>query len=101
MVDSKTINVEGDSTTIKISGETTKNLKSGANDLKIFALSNSVLKPDFYSSSFLVTNNDEQLPSISQNEITFNENEEWVLWIIIPLILLGFIVIVLLKRKNI
>ena len=101
LVDSKTINVEGDSTTIKISGETTKNLKSGANDLKIFALSNSVLKPDFYSSSFLVTNNDEQLPSISQNEITFNENEEWVLWIIIPLILLGFIVIVLLKRKNI
>ena len=101
LVDSKTINVEGDSTTIKISGETTKNLKSGANDLKIFALSNSVLKPDFYSSSFLVTNNDEQLPSISQNEITFNENEEWVLWIIIPLILFGFIVIVLLKRKNI
>lgn len=100
LVDSKTINVDGESTLIKISSETTKNLKLGANDLKIFASSNSVLKPDYYAVSFLVTNNEEQLPSISQNEITFGENEEWVIWIIIPVIIIVFIAIVLLKRKN-
>ena len=38
-----------------ISSENTKDLGSGGNNIKIFAISNTVLKPDFYELSFIVT----------------------------------------------
>ncbi len=52
---SEKLNVEGDTVSIEIVPDMTKNLQIGANSIKIFAISNSVLKPDFYESSFLVT----------------------------------------------
>jgi peptide/nickel transport system substrate-binding protein len=75
LVSSEIIKVEEKSTKIKIPREITKELGMGANDLKIFAISNSVLKPDFYSTSFLVTGYQNQLPEISQDSIQFEEDK--------------------------
>ncbi|TAK17117.1 MAG: ABC transporter substrate-binding protein, partial [Nitrosarchaeum sp.] len=56
---SELIKVGKNSTSIKIPGEKTEKLDTGAKDLKIFAISNSVLKPDYYSTSFLIVENKE------------------------------------------
>ena len=84
--------------TISIPTENTKDLGIGANNIKIFAISNSVLKPDFYESSFIVANNEETLPTSSSNSVEFNETETnyWI-WIIPILAIIGFAVY--LKRR--
>ena len=58
------MDINEDGVTIKITSEITKKLQPGANTVKIFAISNSVLKPDFYESSFLVSENNLDMPSI-------------------------------------
>ncbi|MFZ9006557.1 MAG: ABC transporter substrate-binding protein [Nitrosopumilaceae archaeon] len=100
LVSSDTINVKGDSTTITISQEITKNLGIGGNDLKVFAISDSVLKPDFYSTSFLVTDNQNNLPEITQSKMQFIQEEQIVLWIVIPVIAAILIILVFLKRRK-
>jgi len=100
LVLSQTITVKENPTVIKISGEHTKELGIGANDLKIFAISNTVLKPDFYATSFLVTNDQNQLPEISQDEIHFEGNEETVLWFVLPVIGIIIAVGVFLKKRK-
>ena len=49
------LKINEDKVVINITSEESKKLKVGANSIKIFAISNSVLKPDFYESSFLVS----------------------------------------------
>ena len=100
LVSSETIQVEGDSTVIVISKEFTKNLGIGGNDLKVFAISNSVLKPDFYSTSFLVTENQEKLPKITQTNMQFIQEDQIVLWILIPIIVIIIVIIVFWKRRK-
>ena len=100
LVSSETIQVKGDSTTITISEEITKNLGIGGNDLKVFAISTSVLKPDFYSTSFLVTANQDRLPEITKTEIQFIQEQQIVFWILIPVIILIIVIILFLKRRK-
>jgi len=100
LMNTETINVAENPTLIKISRENIQNLGIGANDLKIFALSNSVLKPDFYSTSFLVTDSKVHMPVISQNEIVFSEQEEIFFWGLVPLIIISIGLIAYFKRKN-
>lgn len=100
LVSSEIIQVEEKSTKIKIPREITKELGMGANDLKIFAISNSVLKPDFYSTSFLVTAYQNQLPEITQDNIQFEEGEDIVLWIVIPIIGVIIAIVVYLKKRK-
>ena len=69
---SEKLNVNGDTVSIEISSDMTKNLQIGANSVKMFAISNSVLKPDFYESSFLVTEKNLEL----YNDIIKAEHEE-------------------------
>jgi len=100
LVLSEMIEVKENPTTIKILGEQTKELGIGANDLKIFAISNSVLKPDFYATSFLVTTYQNQLPEIVQEDAEFIENEDTTLWYIIPAIGIAIIVAIYLKKQK-
>jgi peptide/nickel transport system substrate-binding protein len=100
LVLSETIKVKENPTVIKISGEHTKELGIGANDLKIFAISDTVLKPDFYATSFLVTNDQNQLPEISQDGTQFRDNEETVLWFVLPIIGIIIAVAVFLKKRK-
>ena len=76
-------------------------MQTGANSIKVFAISNSVLKPDFYESSFLVSKNNAELPrvmiSISNIENEINHNI-WIIPIVLITIIIGFIVYV--KSKN-
>ena len=97
---SELISVDKNFTTIKIPGEKTEKLDTGAKDLKIFAISNSVLKPDYYSTSFLVVENKVVLPKMDQN-IEFNKNNsfEWI-WLIIPIIITIAAATYIKKRKR-
>jgi len=90
MISSETLNIDGNRITVTVSSENTKDLGIGANNIKIFAISNSVLKPDFYESSFLVTDVKAELPtSLSTNiEFTENKSEYWI-WIIPILFFIG------------
>jgi peptide/nickel transport system substrate-binding protein len=97
---SETIPVVGDSAAIIISEKTTKELGIGANDLKIFAISDSVLKPDFHSTSFLAIEDQSSLPTTTQDEMQLLEEEEIILWILIPTIIITIGTIVYLKRRK-
>ncbi len=100
LIESKTIHVSEDPTIINISKEKIENLGVGANDLKLFALSNSVLKPDFYSTSFLVSNSLDQLPTITKDEIKIQQGEEWfLLWVIPAIIIIGTVIYI--KRRSV
>jgi len=96
---SELIKVGKNSTSIKIPGEKTEKLDTGAKDLKIFAISNSVLKPDYYSTSFLVVKNKGILPEINQNNIEFNKNNSFEpIWLIVPIIIVATAIFIK-KRK--
>jgi len=99
MISSKSINIIGNGITINIASENTKNLGIGANNIKIFAISNSVLKPDFYESSFIVTNDKEELPTSVLHNIKFTEKEpEYGIWIIPILVIIG--IVIYFKKKR-
>ena len=84
---------------ISITSDNTKNLGIGTNDIKIFAVSNSVLKPDFIKSSFIVTDNKIELPVNTFENVQFskNESEYWV-WITPIIVITG--ILIYLKKKN-
>jgi len=101
MISSETLSISGNSITISISADDTKDLGIGANNIKIFAISNSVLKPDFYESNFIVTDYKEKLPTSSSGNIEFTEEKpEYGIWIIPILVIIG-VVIYLKKRRPI
>ncbi len=90
MISSETLNIDGNSITVTVPSENTKDLGIGANSIKIFAISNSVLKPDFYESSFLVTDVKAELPTSLSTNIEFTENKsELGIWIIPVLLIIG------------
>ncbi len=97
---SELIKIDKNSTSIKIPSEKTEKLDTGAKDLKIFAISNSVLKPDYYSTSFLVVENKGVLPEINQKDIEFNKNNSFeVIWLIIPITIVATTIFIK-KRKQ-
>ena len=98
---SELISTGKNSTNIKIPGEKTERLDTGAKDLKIFAISNSVLKPDYYSTSFLMVENKGTLPEINQNDIEFNKNNSFeVIWLMVPITIIVATTIFIKKRKH-
>ena len=86
-----------------MTSEITKKLQTGANSIKIFAISDSVLKPDFYQSSFLVSKNNVELPSTIintsniENKINYSG---WIIPIILVMIIIGIIAYVKTKYQN-
>ena len=100
LIESENIKVNHENIMINLSAEKTEKLGIGANNIKIFAMSNSVLKPDYYESSFIVTNEKIELPTSNIDEIEFAENkEDYVIWII-PIIVIVGIIIYLKKRQS-
>ena len=98
-VSSDTYFVNDDNTTIKISPDESNQLGIGANNIKIFAVSNSVLKPDFYESSFIVTDNKISLPISNAGEIEYTENETEHWFWAIPIIII-IIISIYFKKRN-
>ena len=97
----KELKINNNTSNIKITSKESEKLQVGANSIKIFAISNLVLKPDYYESSFLIseTNSDIQTATIDPLNIEneFNYNIE----VIIIIVILGFIgVITYLKTRH-
>ena len=97
---SETIDIKDNETVIKVSPEISDKLDIGANNIKIFAISNSVLKPDFYESSFITTNNESELPITIHKNIEFIENEPPYWIVIIPIIAIVGIIMFFKKRNQ-
>ena len=96
---SNTVELKEKNIKINITSNNTKNLEIGTHDIKIFAVSNSVLKPDFIKSSFIVTDNKVELPISTFENVQFSKNEsEYGIWIIPIIIITG--IVIYLKKKN-
>jgi len=95
---SEKLNVKENKVAIKITSEITKKLQPGANSIKVFAISNSVLKPDFYESSFLISKNNVELPSAMINTSNIENEKDHNMWII-PIILIITIIGVIAYAK--
>jgi len=95
---SEKLNVKENKVAIKMTSEITKKLQPGANSIKVFAISNSVLKPDFYESSFLISKNNLELPSAMINTSNIENEKDHNMWII-PIILIITIIGVIAYAK--
>ncbi|WP_428326691.1 ABC transporter substrate-binding protein [Nitrosopumilus sp.] len=100
MISSKSIDVIEDKININIDSKDSEKLKTGTGKVKIFAVSDSVLKPDFYETSFIVTEMKTELPNSSSKEVEFFENKTgYEIWII-PIVIVVGIIIVLKKHYS-
>ena len=84
--DTQEINDDDGSAVIKISANDSSNLGTGANNIKIFAISESVLKPDFYETNYIVTQNSNDLPVATNKELKFSENKTDYQILLIPIV---------------
>jgi peptide/nickel transport system substrate-binding protein len=100
---SEKLNVNENKLIIKMTSEITKKLQTGANSIKIFAISDSVLKPDFYQSSFLISENNVELHSTVintsniENKINYNV---WIIPIILIIAIIGITAYVKIKYQS-
>jgi peptide/nickel transport system substrate-binding protein len=79
-------------TILTLSEEQTDKFGIGANDLKVFAVSESVLRPDIYGVSFLAVSDSTQLPEIPLTDI--QNAEEKNEYVSIAAIVIGIIIVV-------
>ena len=100
MVDSGILQSKTGDTNIVLSKEKTSLLSMGANDLKIFAVSGSALKPDIFHTSFLgVQGESPVIPEIVPSGTSVVGSNYFVVGIVLAAIAIG-IIIILKKRKK-
>ena len=96
--------IETNPTLLALSPEKTVLLGNGANDLKLFAISDKVLRPDIYATSFLAVDSDtSNLPDVSIDDIQNNiesDSNLWIILLILFIIIVVPIVIIKSRRKN-
>ena len=101
VISSENLNIEQKDSIIEIQSEKLEKLNIGGNNIKVFAISNSVLKPDFYESSFIVTENKYKIPSNTLENIEFEKNNtEYQNIIIILMVGIIIVAIVIYIRKR-
>lgn len=92
IIDSDKLELKADSISFDVISNNLEMLKTGVNNIKIFAISNSVSKPDFYESSFIVTEGHTGLPASTYENIEFSEsNQEYWIWIIPTVAIIGIL----------
>ncbi|MBI1662602.1 MAG: ABC transporter substrate-binding protein [Nitrosopumilus sp.] len=97
MAVSESIDIVENKNNVKIDSN---KLGVGVNNVKIFAISDSVLKPDFYESSFIVTEGKVELPNSVSEDIEFSESKTgYEIWIIPVIVIIG-VIIILKKRQS-
>ena len=95
--------LDSERTILTLTQEQTDKFGIGANDLKIFAVSESVLRPDIYSVSFLVTKDSAELPGISLSDIQSVEDDNdfpSIASIVLGIIIVGSILYLRRSRKK-
>ena len=95
--------LDSERTILTLTQEQTDKFGIGANDLKVFAVSESVLRPDIYSVSFLVPKDSTELPVISLSD--FQSVEDYndfpsIASIVIGIIIVGSILYLRRSRKK-
>lgn len=94
--------VDGKQVTLTLLGGKTKSFLLGANDFKVFAMSDTVLRPDIFSTSFLVVNDPTQElpePVISESQQDqISSNYYGILVIVVGAIGIGILLYV--KNKT-
>ena len=85
---------------IKLTSEDTKKMKIGTNQIKIFGVSNSVLKPDIYETNFLITNEKLDIPKTEINIQTIGNEINYDVWSIVITIAAIIIGIALFLKKR-
>ncbi|MGI0026496.1 MAG: ABC transporter substrate-binding protein [Nitrosopumilaceae archaeon] len=101
MVDLGTLQSETGNTNITLSKEKTSLLSMGANDLRVFAISESALKPDMFYTSFLgISGENPTIPEIVPSYKTSIISSDYVVvGIVLAAIAIG-IMLVLRKRRK-
>ena len=85
---------------ISIPASVSADLGTGAGSVKIFAISDSVLKPDFYESAFIVTGDGSTLPAPELEEVDFaEERSEMGYLFVIPAAVI-VLVLLFMKRRS-
>ena len=85
---------------IKLTSEDTKKLKAGTNQIKIFGVSNSVLKPDIYQTNFLITNEKSEIPKTEINIQTIGNEINYDVWIIVIIAVIIIGIALFLKKRT-
>ena len=94
-ISSDTLNINSEKETIKIESDEIERLSLGANNIKLFAISNSIFKPDFYESSFFVVEDIQNVPTGTyENNVSLTkENDSYFqIVVIVILVILAMIV---------
>jgi len=95
--------LDSERTILTLTPEQTDKFGIGANDLKVFAVSESVLRPDIHNVSFLVTKYSTELPEISLSDIQTVEDDSdlvSIASIVIGIIIVGSILYLRRLRKK-
>ena len=94
--------VSNDLSEIGLIEQETLQLDVGANTLKVFASSEEALRPDIYEISFLVVEDQTELPAVPISEIETSSDDTsytGIVLAIIGAIIVGIIVYIRRKRK--
>ena len=94
-ISSDTLNINSEKETIKIESNEIERLSLGANNIKLFAISNSIFKPDFYESSFFVVEDIQNVPTGTyENNVSLTkENDSYFqIVVIVILVILAMII---------
>ena len=86
-----------------LSEDITNSLTEGANDLKFFAVSESVLRPDIFSTSFFATSDSSELPTVTledSKESFVDSNYNGVIALTLGIIIVGVIGYIRYARKK-
>ena len=85
---------------INLTSDITKKLQLGTNQIKIFGISNSVLKPDIYETNFIITKEKSEIPKTEINIQNIESEINYdvlVIGITITVIIIG--IIIFLKKR--
>ena len=98
---SEELEISENQAVIKLVSNNAEKLKIGTNQIKIFGVSDSVLKPDIYETNFLVTKEISEIPKTGiemQNTNAEVNYDTMLIGIILISIIIGIVIV--LKKKN-
>jgi peptide/nickel transport system substrate-binding protein len=103
-VDSGILEIQDDHTTIVFLEDLTNKMTIGGNDLKLYAISDSVLKPDIYTTSFIVIDSEpgELLEAREVSEMAIDKKTDHIgtISLVMGVIIIGIIIYIRRARKT-
>jgi peptide/nickel transport system substrate-binding protein len=85
---------------INLTSDITKKLQSGTNQIKIFGISDLVLKPDIYETNFIIVKEKSEIPKTEINVQNIENEINYDVWVIGIIILVIIIAITIFLKKR-